>query len=115
MAKVFGIISSTLPTGITGQVIGDASITGDIGDTKDLVGNPSSTIADSRTGTPNIRKMTVNFAFATGDGADVASYTLLGSQKRGHRASSCSNQRSAQKASRQARQPLCHTRLAERG
>ena len=67
MAKVFGIISSTLPTGITGQVIGDASITGDIGDTKDLVGNPSSTIADSRTGTPNIRKMTVNFAFATGE------------------------------------------------
>lgn len=79
MAKVFGIVSSTLPTGITGQVIGDASITGDVGDTKDLVGNPSSTIADSRTGTPNIRKMTVNFAFATGEGADVASYTLLGS------------------------------------
>ena len=79
MAKVFGILSSTLPTGITAQVIGDASITGDVGDTKDLVGNPSSTIADSRTGTPNIRKMTVNFAFATGEGADVASYALLGS------------------------------------
>ena len=79
MAKVFGILSSTLPTDITGQVIGDASITGDIGDTKDLVGNPSSTIADSRTGTPNIRKMTVNFAFAAGEAADVASYSLLGS------------------------------------
>ena len=79
MAKVFGIVSSTLPTGITGQVIGDALITGDVGDTKDLVGNPSSTIADSRAGTPNTRKMTVNFAFATGEGVDVASYALLGS------------------------------------
>ena len=78
MAKVFGILSSTLPTGITGQVIGDASITGDIGDTKDLVGNPSSPIADSRTGTPNIRKMTINFAFATGEGTKVASFALLG-------------------------------------
>ena len=78
MAKVFGILSSVLPTGITGQVIGDASITGDVGDTKDLVGNPSSTIADSRTGTPNIRKMSINFAFATGEGSKVASYELLG-------------------------------------
>lgn len=78
MAKVFGIVSSTLPTGITGQVIGDASITGDVGDTKDLVGNPSSTIAESRAGTPNIRKMSINFAFATGEGAKVADYALLG-------------------------------------
>ena len=78
MTKVFGILSSTLPTGITGQVIGDASITGDVGNTKDLVGNPSSTIADSRAGTPNIRKMSINFAFATGEGSKVASYSLLG-------------------------------------
>ena len=78
MAKVFGILSSVLPTGITGQVIGDASITGDVGDTKDLVGNPSSTIADSRTGTPNTRKMSINFAFAVGEGSKVASYDLLG-------------------------------------
>lgn len=78
MAKVFGILSSVLPTGITGQVIGDAEITGDVGDTRDLVGNPSSTIADSRARTPNIRKMSVNFAFASGEGAAVASYALLG-------------------------------------
>lgn len=80
MAKVFGILSSVLPTGITGQVIGDATISGDVGDEKTLPGNPSTTTADTRFGSSNVREMTVNFAFATGDGADVASYSLLGTE-----------------------------------
>lgn len=60
--RVFGI-SSSVCTPITGLIVGDATITGDIGETKKLTGNPCTTIAETRMGTPYVRKMTLTGAY----------------------------------------------------
>lgn len=60
--RVFGIGSATCAP-ITGLVVGDATITGDIGDIKKLTGNPFTTIVETRMGTPMVRTMTITGAY----------------------------------------------------
>jgi hypothetical protein len=60
--RVFGIGSVTCAP-ITGLVVGDVTITGDIGEVKKLIGNPFTTIVETRMGTPMIRKMTLTGAY----------------------------------------------------
>jgi hypothetical protein len=74
--RVFGIGSSTCAP-ITGIVVGDATITGDIGTIKKLTGNPFTTIVETRMSTPYIRKMTITGAYEVVTGIDQA---LLGTE-----------------------------------
>ena len=60
--RVFGISSSTCAP-ITGLIVGDATITGDIGEIKKLTGNPFTTIVETRMSTPMVRKMTITGAY----------------------------------------------------
>lgn len=60
--RVFGIGSATCAP-ITGIIVGDATITGDIGEVKKLTGNPFTTIVETRMGTPYIRKMSLTGAY----------------------------------------------------
>lgn len=60
--RVFGIGSGGC-TAITGIVIGEATITGDIGEVKKLTGNPFTTIVETRMLTPMVRKMTITGAY----------------------------------------------------
>lgn len=61
--RVFGISGTSTCTHIVGVVIGDATITGDIGTIKKLTGNPFTTIVDTRMSTPYVRKMTITGAY----------------------------------------------------
>jgi hypothetical protein len=64
--RVFGIADAATLIGFTGLVIGDATITGDVGTLKKLIANPcSAPPADIRAGTPSIRKMTLTGAYIT--------------------------------------------------
>lgn len=60
--RVFGIGSSTC-TPITGLVIGEATITCDVGEIKKLTGNPFTTIVETRMLTPYVRKMSLTGAY----------------------------------------------------
>jgi hypothetical protein len=60
--RVFGIGSATCSP-ITGIIVGDATITGDIGEVKKLTGNPFTTIVETRMGMPMIRKMSLIGAY----------------------------------------------------
>jgi hypothetical protein len=73
--RVFGIGSSTC-TPITGLVVGDATITCDIGDIKKLTGNPFTTIVETRMGTPYVRKMTITGAYES----HTLTQSLLGTE-----------------------------------
>jgi len=60
--RVFGIGSVTCSP-ITGIIVGDATITGDIGEVKKLTGNPFTTIVETRMMTPMVRKMSLTGAY----------------------------------------------------
>lgn len=60
--RVFGIGSVTCAQ-ITGVIVGDVTITGDIGEIKKLTGNPFTTIVETRMGTPYVRKMSLTGAY----------------------------------------------------
>ena len=73
--RVFGIGSATCAP-ITGIIVGDATITGDIGDVKKLTGNPFTTIVETRMGTPMIRKMSLTGAYES----HILIQSLLGTE-----------------------------------
>lgn len=60
--RLFGIGSVTCAP-ITGIIVGDVTITGDIGEIKKLTGNPFTTIVETRMGTPYVRKMSLTGAY----------------------------------------------------
>ena len=74
--RVFGIGSVTCGD-ITGIIVGEATITGDTGETKKLTGNPCTTIVETRMSTPYVRKMSLTGAYEAVTGLDQA---LLGTE-----------------------------------
>ena len=73
--RVFGIGSVTCAP-ITGIIVGDATITGDIGEIKKLTGNPFTTIVETRMGTPMVRKMSLTGAYES----HTLTQSLLGTE-----------------------------------
>jgi len=59
--RVFGISSATCAP-ITGIIVGDATITGDVGTSKDLTGNPCTVIVETRSEL-QVRKITLTGAY----------------------------------------------------
>jgi hypothetical protein len=74
--RVFSIDTGSYAGTIIGVVVGDATLDGKIGDIKELIGNPSTDIEDTRVSTPTTQTLTANFAIAAGDGTDVQALDL---------------------------------------
>jgi len=77
-AKIFSITTGSAVGAITGVVVGDATLDGKAGSVKELVGNPSTTIEDTRIGEATTQTLSCNFAFAAGDATDIQALTFDG-------------------------------------
>lgn len=77
-AKIFSITTGSAVGAITGIVVGDATLDGKVGTLKELTGNPGTAIEDTRIGEATVQTLTCNFAFAAGQGEDIAALTFDG-------------------------------------
>ena len=77
-AKIFSITTGSAVGAVTGIVVGDATLDGKIGTTKELTGNPGTAIEDTRIGEATAQTLSCNFAFAAGDATDIEAFTFDG-------------------------------------
>jgi hypothetical protein len=77
-AKVFSITTGSAVGTITGIIVGDATLDGKAGDLKELIGNPGTTVEDTRIGDATVQTLSCNFAFIAGDAASIQALTFDG-------------------------------------